>query len=426
MSEENSGSTVVDQVEDATTGRRGFLGLAGALAAIGVSIPFARNIPQGLIPAAHAQTDDLAALLAEARKHPGLSVIGDRPFVAETPEHLLDDETTPFDKFFVRHNGIPPDIPANPDSWQISVEGLVNTPLTLSLADLKARFEEVSLHMVLECGGNGRSFFDPPARGNQWTNGGASCGQWTGVRLRDVLNAAGVQSSAIYTAHYGADLHLSGDPDRQVISRGVRLEKAMEEHCLIAWGMNGGPLPAIHGGPLRLIIPGWPGSASHKWVTRIELRDVEHDGPGMTGTSYRVPATPMIPGSGPEGVTFDILESMPVRSVISSPANGTRLAAGSRSLALRGAAWGGDTAVEAVHVSIDFGATWHDVNLAQPRNRYDWRRWTANLDLPSDGYYEVWVRATDANGVAQPHIAGNWNPQGYGGNPMHRVAVLVA
>jgi len=412
---------------DDAVGRRGFLGLAGLTAALGVTIPFARHIPEGLVPAAYAQTGpDHAAMLAEAGKDGGLSVIGDRPFVAETPEHLLDDETTPFEKFFVRHNGIPPEEPSDPDAWELVIEGEVDNPLTLTLAELKARFEAVTLHMVLECGGNGRSFFDPPARGNQWTNGGASCGQWTGVRLRDVLNAAGVKSSAIYTAHYGVDLHLSGDADRDVISRGVRIEKAMDEHCLLAWGMNGQDLPHIHGGPLRLIIPGWPGSASHKWVTRIVLRDVEHDGPGMTGTSYRVPATPMIPGSGPEGVEFLVMESMPIRSIISSPANGTRLPAGTRQLALRGAAWNGDTGVAAVHVSLDFGATWHAVDLAAPRNRYDWRRWTATLDLPSDGYYEVWVRATGEDGVAQPHVAGNWNPQGYGGNPMHRVAVLVA
>lgn len=195
---------------------------------------------------------------------------------------------------------------------------------------------------------------------------------------------------------------------------------------MLVWGMNGEPLPHIHGGPLRLVIPGWPGSASHKWVKRIVLRDVEHDGPGMTGTSYRVPATPMVPGSDPEGVEFVILESMPVRSIISSPQNGTQLPAGTRSIALRGAAWGGDPAVESVQVSIDFGATWRDVDLQAPRNRYDWRRWTANVEVPTDGYYEVWVKATDENGVSQPHIAGNWNPQGYGGNPMHRIAVLIA
>ena len=408
-------------------GRRGFLTLAGITAALGVSIPFARHIPDGLVPAAYAQDgDDAATLLAEAEKHPDLSVIGDRPFVAETPEHLLDDDTTPIDKFFVRQNGIPPEPTADPDAWELTIEGEVDNPTTLTLADLKSQFEHVTYRMVLECGGNGRSFFEPQARGNQWTNGGAGCAEWTGVRLADVLNAAGVKSSAIYTAHYGVDQHLSGDPDRDVISRGVRLEKALDEHCMLAWAMNGEDLPHIHGGPLRLVIPGWPGSASHKWVTRIVLRDVEHDGPGMTGTSYRVPATPMIPGQEPDGVEFLILESMPIRSIISSPANGTTLPAGTRELDLRGAAWNGDTGVAAVHVSKDFGATWEEVDLADPRNRYDWRRWTATVELPSDGYYEIWVRATGEDGVTQPHIAGNWNPQGYGGNPMHRIAVLVA
>jgi DMSO/TMAO reductase YedYZ molybdopterin-dependent catalytic subunit len=436
MTDQSPGARTADAVpvqasatteDQAALGRRGFLGLAGMTAALGVTIPFARHIPEGLVPAAFAQTpEDHAALLAEAGKDAGLSVIGDRPFVAETPEHLLDDDTTPIEKFFVRQNGIPPEEATDPDAWELVIEGEVDTPLTLTLADLKARFEPVTLRMVLECGGNGRSFFDPPARGNQWTNGGAGCAEWTGVRLRDVLAAAGVKSSAIYTAHYGVDLHLSGDPDRDVISRGVRIDKAMEEHNLLVWGMNGQDLPHIHGGPLRLLIPGWPGSASHKWVTRIVLRDVEHDGPGMTGTSYRVPATPMIPGSGPEGTEFLVMESMPIRSIISSPANGSRLAAGTRQLVLRGAAWNGDTGVAAVHISLDFGATWQAVDLAAPRNRYDWRRWTARVDLPSDGYYEVWVRATGEDGVMQPHAAGGWNPQGYGANPMHRVAVLVA
>ncbi|HRD75176.1 MAG TPA: molybdopterin containing oxidoreductase, partial [Hyphomicrobiaceae bacterium] len=120
-----------------------------------------------------------------------------------------------------------------------------------------------------------------------------------------------------------------------------------------------------------------------------------------------------------------ILESMPVRGIITNPMNGTKLAAGTRSLALRGAAWAGDRDVARVDVSTDFGASWSRASLANSRNRFDWRRWTAKVALPSDGYYEVWVRATDTRGVMQPHIAGNWNPQGYGGNPMHRIAVLV-
>ena len=116
---------------------------------------------------------------------------------------------------------------------------------------------------------------------------------------------------------------------------------------------------------------------------------------------------------------------MPVRSIITNPANGTKLAAGTREMKLRGASWAGDLDREAVDVSTDFGATWQRAKLDKPKNKYDWQRWTASVKLPSDGYYEVWARATDSSGKMQPHIAGNWNPQGYGGNAMHRIAVLV-
>ena len=164
---------------------------------------------------------------------------------------------------------------------------------------------------------------------------------------------------------------------------------------------------------------------SHKWLTRIWIRDREHDGQGMTGASYRVAIQPMVPGGKADDKNFRILESMPVRSIVTNPANGTRLPAGTREVSLRGAAWAGDLTVAKVDVSTDFGATWTPAQMNAPKNRYDWHRWTASLKLPSDGYYEVWTRATDSNGRMQPHIAGNWNPQGYGGNPMHRVAILV-
>jgi DMSO/TMAO reductase YedYZ molybdopterin-dependent catalytic subunit len=199
----------------------------------------------------------------------------------------------------------------------------------------------------------------------------------------------------------------------------------MDESNLIAWAMNGKPLDNIHGFPVRLVIPGWPGSVSNKWLTRIWIRDKVHDGQGMGGTSYRISIKPMVPGGKADPANFRDLESMPVRSIISNPVNGTKLAAGTRELRLRGAAWAGDYTVKAVDVSLNYGSSWQRANISQPRNRYDWQRWTATLRLPSDGYYEVWVRATDSRGVVQPHIAGNWNPQGYGANPMHRVAVLV-
>jgi DMSO/TMAO reductase YedYZ molybdopterin-dependent catalytic subunit len=242
--------------------------------------------------------------------------------------------------------------------------------------------------------------------------------------MADVLRAAGVKTSAVFTGHYGADGSLS-DPNRPSLSRGVPIRKAMDQNNLIVWAMNGEPLPNIHGGPLRLIIPGWPGSVSSKWLNRIWVRDKVHDGPGMGGTSYRVTIRPMIPGGKPDESNFRDLESMPVRSIITSPANGAKLAGTVRELALRGAAWDGDLAIRRVDVSIDYGATWRPVQLREARNRYDWRRWTATVRLPSEGYYEIWTRATDSRGRMQPHIAGNWNPQGYGANPLHRIAVLV-
>lgn len=412
--------------------RRGFLkgaGLAAMGAAVGANIPFARNMPAGLIPAALAQpAQGQPAQGPKILRMDGkadLVVLGERPLVAETPEHLLNDDTTPTAKFYIRNNGQIPEPTTNPDAWKIKIDGEVNSPIDLTVGELKQRFQPATYRMQLECGGNGRSFFSPEARGNQWTNGGVGCAEWTGVRLRDVLQAAGLKPSAVYTAHYGADPHLSGNPAQVSLSRGVRLPKAMEEHSLIVFAMNGQPLPNIHGGPVRLLIPGWPGSASHKWLTRIWIRDKEHDGQGMTGASYRVAKTPMIPGGKADGIEFAILESMPVRSIVTNPANGTELPAGTRQINLRGAAWAGEKTVRQVDVSVDYGARWTKADLSNPKNKYDWQRWTASVALPTPGYYEIWCRATDSDGVMQPHVAGFWNPQGYGGNPINRVAVLV-
>ncbi|MCX7295799.1 MAG: molybdopterin-dependent oxidoreductase, partial [Hyphomicrobiales bacterium] len=248
--------------------RRGFLGgtgLAAMSAAVGGTIPFAANMPGGLIPAAMAQTSPAASpppIPATAPKgpqylkYPGkndkLVVIGERPLVAETPENLLDDDTTPIEKFFVRNNGQIPEEAKDPDKWKITLDGEVNNKIEITLGELKAKYKAQTRRMVLECGGNGRSFFSPPASGNQWTNGGAGCAEWTGVRLADVFKSAGIKPSGIYTSHYSSDLHLSGNANTPTLSRGVRMAKAMDPDSMIVWAMNGQPLPNIHGGPVRL------------------------------------------------------------------------------------------------------------------------------------------------------------------------------
>jgi len=411
--------------------RRGFLGgtgLAAMSAAVGGAIPFAANMPGGLIPAAFAQGAEPPKgpqYLNFPGKSDKLVVLGDRPLVAETPENVLDDDTTPTDKFFIRNNGPTPEAASNPDSWKVVIDGEVNQKLELTLGELKSRFPPVTRRLVLECGGNGRSFFNPQARGNQWTNGGAGCAEWTGVRLIDVLQAAGVKSSAVFTGHYGADRSLA-DPTKDAISRGVPIRKAMDDNNLIVFAMNGQPLSNIHGGPVRLVIPGWPGSVSSKWLTRVWVRDKVHDGAGMGGTPYRVAIKPMVPGDRVDADNFRDLESMPVRSIITSPANGTSFGKEVREVKLRGAAWAGDLTVRQVDVSFDYGTTWQSAQLEGPKNPYDWQRWTATVRVPSEGYYEIWTRATDSKGIMQPHIAGNWNPQGYGANPMHRVAIRIA
>ncbi len=403
--------------------RRALLtGGAGAAfaAGLGVPIPFIGNLPAGMAPLAFAQ--DASEL---ARLKPGLTTLGDRPVVLETPPHLLDDDVTPAARFFVRNNGNPPDLSdAAVQNWRLVVDGEVNTALNLSIADLKRDFDNVTLRLVIECGGNGRRFYRPSASGNQWTFGGVGCADWTGVRLRDVLQRAGLKRSAVYTGHYGADQHLSGDPARAAISRGVPISKAMEEHTLIAWAMNGADMPAMNGHPLRLVAPGWPGSCSQKWLNRIWIRDREHDGEKMLGQSYRMPAYPVAPGTAVPDADMRIIASLPIKSLITFPQTGARLRLG-RTIDVRGHVWSGDVAPARVDVSLDFGATWTEARLGEAKNRYAWRRFAASLRPPQRGYYEVWARATDENGAAQPAVPPGWNPHGYLNNQQHRIAVFV-
>ncbi len=173
--------------------------------------------------------------------------------------------------------------------------------------------------------------------------------------------------------------------------------------------MNGGPLHPMNGAPLRLVIPGWPGSCSQKWLTRIRLRDVVHDGPKMTGSSYRVPATPVAPGEKVPDGAMTIIHSMPVKSLITAPRTAWSITG--RTLPVAGHAWAGEGEVARVDVSIDFGATWQPAQLGGPVNRHAWQRWSATLEFPREGYYEVWARAADDKETSQP-FAVAWNPKG--------------
>lgn len=414
----------VETIWGGSTTRRGFLNktaLKAMALAVGAEIVFGDKFPAELIPAGLAQSDEPFRLAGKQ----GLTILNDRPVNAETPAHLLDDPITPGKHLFIRNNGHPPALEnIDPNSWTLEISGeAIQSPRTFTLPELKEKFEHISLQITIECGGNGRSEFSPPASGNQWTVGAVGCPQWQGIRLRDVLQACGIRDNAIYTAYYGKDTHLSGDPNKHPISRGVPIEKALEPESMVAWGMNGGDIPWMNGFPLRIVTGGFPASTCGKWVEKIQVRDQVHDGAKMTGTSYRIPKYPVAPGTKVPEEDFVIIEAMPVKSLVTFPRSGVTHPV-EKMFSCRGHAWAGALKVKDVFTSIDFGSTWQKASLEEAPNKFAWQRWNQDeIRFPKKGYYEIWVRAVDENGTSQPMILPGWNPKGYLNNACHRIAV---
>lgn len=410
-----------NQNEKVSKSRRDFvvkssLGIFASL--LGTKMVFADNFPNNLEPIGLEEKTPLGTVPG---KNKNLTVLSDKPWNAETPIHLLDPAATPVDVFFVRNNGL---VPTKVDlhKWKLTIEGeSALKKVSLSLKELKEKFKHYSYHLTLECGGNSRGEYNPTTEGNQWGNGAVGCAKWTGVRLKDVLNYAGVKSNAVYIGYYGADKHLL-DPEKTVISRGVPIKKAMEDESLIAWAINDKELPLMNGFPLRLVIGGWPASVSGKWLTKIKIRNKVHDGEKMGGHSYRIPKYPVAPGTEVPEEDMIIIESMPVKSLITYPKTGAIISKG-KSFEVRGHAWAGDLEVSEMHISIDFGVSWQKCELKAPVNRLAWQQWKTTVKLPQKGYYEIWARAKDSKGKIQPMVVPNWNPKGYLNNACHRIAV---
>jgi len=387
---------------------------------IGAEIVFAHVMPEGYVPLA-LQDPDPFKMFGKNKK---MVVLNDRPWNIEAQAHLLNEKVTSNQNMFIRNNG---KIPENIDvkNWTITFDGeSVKAPKTYTLAELKSKFKQHTYQLTLECGGNGRSEFDPPAKGNQWTVGAVSCATWTGVRLRDVLEDVGLKSDAVYIGYHAADVHLSGDPDKEPISRGAPMAKALQDETLLAFKMNGEDIPLAHGYPLRLVAGGWPASVSGKWITGISVRDRVHDGTKMTGSAYRVPCEPVAPGEKVKDEDMCIIESMPVKSLITYPKTGAQIKEG-KSLKINGHAWAGELEVAKMEYSIDFGATWTSCDLELAVNRLAWQHFSADIKFPEKGYYEIWARATDSQNKSQPMVLPGWNPKGYLNNACHRIAVKV-
>lgn len=351
------------------------------------------------------------------RKDSQLIVRSPDPLDLETPAELLDSWITPNEMFFVRSHLSTPEV--DPATWRLRVEGEVERPLTLTLDDLR-RFERVTEVITLECAGNGRAFHRPRVAGIQWWKGAVGTARWTGLRLADLLQKAGLKKTARHVVFDGADQPMGKVPD---FVRSVPIEKCLHPGTLLAYEMNGEPLPVQHGFPLRGIVPGWEGAAWVKWLTRLTVQEREADGFFMT-TAYRYPKRPVAPGEAVDPADMQVLTSLEVKSLITNPRVLSWLTPGDQ-LEVRGAAWAGEAEVARVEVSTDQGQTWQSAELTNERAPFAWRRFRYLWKPATAGRYAILSRATDTRGRVQPGVP-PWNPSGYLWNAPDRVVIDVS
>lgn len=338
----------------------------------------------------------------------------------ETPMSVFDaNDFTPNDRFFVRWHYA--DIPTALDvtQFRLKVSGAVNRPMAFSLQDLIG-MPRVELAAVNQCAGNSRALFAPRVPGAQWTNGAMGNALWTGVRLRDVLDRAGVAPGALAVRVKGLD---RPPPEAPWFAKSIDIDHARDGEVMIAFAMNGQQLPMLNGFPIRLIVPGWFSTYWVKALDTIEVLDKPDDNFWMA-KAYQIPAAQaanVVPGTA-EFPKVPI-STMPPRSFFTNLADGEHVAAGKRFLA-RGVAFGGDAGVARVELSIDHGRHWHAAALGEDHGKYGFRRWTLDIVPPPPGHYRLAVRCTNTRGETQVTTP-IWNPGGYRLNTVETVALEV-
>jgi len=366
-----------------------------------------------------AQVEPLAAL-------PGKKPLIRRSFRPPNFETPLADLAAPLTDdgaFFVRyHLTVIPRI--DPDGWRLQVSGAsARRALTLSLAELRSGFEQVEVVAVNQCAGNRRGLFTPRVPGVQWGGGAMGNARWRGVRLREVLQRAGVAADALEVVFGGADAPVL--PATPAFVKSLPVERALDESTLVAFEMNGRPLPHWNGAPARLVVPGWVGTYWMKHLTSIRIEPRAFDGFWMK-TAYRVP-TGAFPGarftSQETAETTPVTELL-VNSLIVSPVSGARLSRGAHA-ELAGKAWDGGAGIEGVEVSVDGGQSWRDATLERDLGRFAWREFRFVLDTSRAGRLDVAVRARSRNGAKQPDKL-TPNPSGYHDNIVQAVSLEIA
>lgn len=336
-------------------------------------------------------------------KDPRLAIVTAEPLNVETPLGLLDTPLTPVERMFMRNHSAPGE--QNAAGWRLLIDGLVERPLTLDLAEL-LELPPRSCTAVLECSGNGRIAFAEagmPAEGLPWGQGAVACAEWTGAALGPLLERAGVRAGALQAECVGGE--------REPFVRGVEVAKLLDG-ALLAYAVNGQPIPACHGGPVRLVVPGWGGVNWVKWLTHMRL--LAHESPGEQNQDHYV----LYDAAGT--ATGKVRELL-VKSIIIAPQTGAALQAGP--VEVRGWAWSAGRGIRRVEVSVDGGASWREAELSADAGPHAWRgfrlRWEA-----APGRHTLLARAVDGAGEQQP-MAAPFNTRGYLNNAWHRVEVDV-
>ncbi len=399
--------------------RRRFLQSAGAFAGAAVALPaWADSFVDLRLPGGPSRRE-----LTTAFPQKGQMILQrTRPPLLETPFEVFDQGVfTPNDRFYVRWHWavIPQDVDVA--AFRLVIRGHVNQPLSLSLADVLA-MPRVELAAVNQCSGNSRGLFQPRVAGGEWRNGAMGNARWTGVRLRDLLDRAGVNAGAVAVRFNGLDQPVvDGAPD---FMKSLDIDHARDGEVMVAFAMNGEQLPLINGFPLRLVVPGWYATYWVKMLTDIQVLNAPDDNYWMK-TAYRIPDTPHA-SVAPDQTGYPLvpINRMVPRSFFTNVTDASAVRPGAP-VSVRGIAFGGDCGVAQVELSADGGTAWRKTALGQDEGMYSFRQWSTDLTAPQSGPLPLMVRCTNANGVVQP-AEPNWNPSGFMRNVIESVRLRVA
>jgi DMSO/TMAO reductase YedYZ molybdopterin-dependent catalytic subunit len=343
-----------------------------------------------------------------------LKYLSQEPLVGGLPLSEMDGAVTPANQFFVRNHFPIPTIDAS--HWKLAISGEVDHPIGFTYRELKS-LPAGNLVCLLECAGNSRAAVQPPVEGLLWDHGGVSNARWGGAPVSAILERAGLRSGAREVLFEGADAGKERGTDAVAhYAMSLPLDRAMHPNTLLAYEMNGEPLTPAHGYPLRLIVPGWYGMASVKWLTGIKV--IAHPFKGFHQSDYYV-----YQQAGPAENSIPVrVTGMRVKSLITAPGRGEALPTGVNSI--RGVAWSGTGPVLQVEVSVDNGQTWNYAQVQKAASPYAWQQWEYRWEVNQPGYYLLRARATDAQGNTQPEQA-PWNFRGFANNSIHVVPVQV-